>query len=279
MIGRQPLFEIVKGADPIIACALHDGHEVRNEVAKLFHISDADRRREEDPGTGNWTRIASTRLIARRSRFEVDLNRPRQKSVYIKSEDSWDIRVWEKDLPQALIDKSLAIYDEFYARCRKIFSELINRYGTIIVLDLHSYNHRRDGPDNPPADSMDNPEVNIGTGSLDRAYFSPLVDRFMVELAQYDFLGRTLDVRENIRFFGGHFSQWVHAAFPHQACVLAVEFKKFFMDEWSGEFIGDVYSEIPKALRATLPGLYEELEGIQHSTLRKDTDETGFSSA
>jgi hypothetical protein len=48
--------------------------------------------------------------------------------------------------------------------------------------------------------------------------------------------GRKLDVRENIAFQGrGEQTRFVHERYPGRGCAIALEFKKFFMDEWSGE--------------------------------------------
>ena len=62
---------------PVIAVANHNGHELRSEVAALSALDKASRLREEDPFTGEWAEVVPTSLVARRSRFEVDLNRPR----------------------------------------------------------------------------------------------------------------------------------------------------------------------------------------------------------
>ena len=43
----------------------------------------------------------------------------------------------------------------------------------IVVFDLHTYNHRRNGPDGPPADPAGNPQVNIGTGTMNRDRWAP----------------------------------------------------------------------------------------------------------
>jgi hypothetical protein len=248
-------WQVAEGDDPIAATAIHHGHEVRAEVAARLKISEADRLREEDPYTGPWTEVAATRLIALRSRFEIDLNRPRERAVYRTPADAWGLELWKTPPPEGLVSASLALYDGFYAELRRVLAGLIQRFGTIVVLDLHSYNHRRAGSDAPPADGGENPEVNVGTGTLDRARFGSLVDRFMEDLRAYPFLGRHLDVRENIKFRGGHLSRWIHESFPGQAAVLAIEFKKFFMDEWTGAVHPEVIEEIPRALRATLPGM------------------------
>src|SRR5690606_11172722 len=123
--------------------------------------------REEDPFTAVWTSIGDTRVVARHSRFEVDFNRPRDKAIYRTPEDAWGLTVWAPDTPAALFDESLAIHDAFYDRMGDLLAGLIRRFGHIVVLDLHSYNHRRPTPD-AIADPETNPDINVGTGNMDR---------------------------------------------------------------------------------------------------------------
>lgn len=254
--------EIAEGQGPLAATAIHHGHDLREEVRALMALSDADRLREEDPHTGIFTTVATTRLVARRSRFEVDLNRPRDRAVYRTPEDAWGLRVWKREPPADLVERSLSEYDAFYAEARRLFAEMERRFGHFVVLDLHSYNHRRNGPDAPPEDPAANPEINVGTGTLDRERWALLIDRFMGDLAAFDFLGRPLDVRENVRFRGGAFPRWIHETFPESACCLAVEVKKIFMDEWTGEVSAEEFEAIPQALQSALPGLLESLEKV-----------------
>ena len=82
----------------------------------------------------------------------------------------------------------------------------------------------------------------------------------MADLHAFDFLGRQLDVRENIKFRGGQFSHWTHQTFPQSGCALAIEFKKFFMDEWTGKPDKTQLETIHRALQATVPGVLEMLE-------------------
>ena len=70
------------GNGPLIATAIHDGHEVRDDVAGHLALNDSERLREEDPFTAGWTVVAPTRVVGTRSRFEVDLNRPRDKAIF-----------------------------------------------------------------------------------------------------------------------------------------------------------------------------------------------------
>jgi hypothetical protein len=161
-----------------------------------------------------------------------------------------------------MVAGSLARYDRFYEEMCRILDEKQRQHGRFVVLDLHTYNHRRDGQDGPAGEKAGNPEVNVGTGSLDRERWGGLVDRFMADVAGFDFLGRTLDVRENVRFQGGYLSRWVHENYPVSGCCLAIELKKFFMDEWTGQVYDAEHKAIARTLAETSAGLLESLAGL-----------------
>lgn len=255
----QPIWTIQKGDSPFVAAAVHDGHTVRDEALGLMNLTDPERLREEDPFTGGWTAVAPSRIVGLHSRFEVDLNRPREKAVYIVPEDAWGLQVWKDRPPDTVVAGSLAQYDAFYADVKKLLSNLEARFGKFVVFDLHTYNHRREGPNGPPADPEANPEVNLGTGTLDRSRWGPLIDRFISDLHSFNYLGRHLQVGENVKFKGGNFSRWIHQTFPESGCSLAVEFKKFFMDEWTGKPDEQQVQTILQALESTVPGVLDEL--------------------
>lgn len=223
-------------------------------------LAELDRLREEDPHTGRWAEIADTRIIGQRSRFEVDLNRPREKAVYQKPEDAWGLNVWKSPPTDNVVAASLAAYDQVYADVHQLLSTLLQKNKMLVIYDLHTYNHRRNGPDGAPADPAANPEVNIGTGTLDRTLWGGVLDRFMSDLGGFDYFGRHLDVRENIKFRGGNFSAWVHQEFPRTVCSIAIEFKKFFMDEWSGKPDHKQIEKLFDALVSTRSGVIEELQ-------------------
>lgn len=249
-----------RGRSPIVAAAVHQGHAIRDAVGSALALDDHARLREEDPYTGEWAQIAPTQIIGLRSRFEVDFNRPRDQAVYRVPEDAWGLKVWREPPSDELVDASLQEYDVFYAATERLLRELVEERGQVVVYDLHTYNHRREGANAPPADPIENPEVNIGTGTMDRAYWTPIIDRFISDLRAFDFKGRNLDVRENVKFQGGGFGRWIHATFPRQVCAIAIEFKKSFMDEWTGEPDLDEVERIFRALQSTLPGVTAELE-------------------
>lgn len=256
----KDIWSIERGEGPLVAAAVHDGPAMRDEVRKLMALTDGQRFREEDPFTAPWCQVAPTRIIGLHSRFEVDLNRDREAAVYIKPEDAWGLNVWKEEPAPELIKRSLDEYDAFYRAVSELLNDLTQKYGHVVIFDLHTYNHRRNGPDAPPADPELNPEVNIGTGTMDREYWAPVIDRFMNDLRAFDFLGRKLDVRENIKFKGGGFGRWVHKNYPRKCCALAIEFKKFFMDECTGEPFAEQCAEILKALQSTVPGVLGALQ-------------------
>jgi hypothetical protein len=232
---NAPFWRIEFGDGPLVAAALHDSTVVSPEVSRWLNLEDAARRYEEDPHTAEWTSIAPTRIVALRSRFELDLNRPRDKAVYRSPADAWGLKVWKSPPPDAIVANSLAAYDAFYSEVNVTLKQLLARYPRLVVFDLHSYNHRRDGRNAAPAAPEQKPDINLGTRSMDREFWAPVVDSWLGAVRDYNYFGRRLDVRENVCFFGGHFPKWTHLQFPRRVCVLAIEVKKFFMDEWSGD--------------------------------------------
>lgn len=251
-------FHLGSSSLPLVTTAIHAGHELRPEVADRIALDDGTRLREEDPHTDRITEAAGLPVVVTRSRFEVDLNRPRATAVYRAPEDAWGLEVWAEPLDDDVLARSLRQYDAFYGAMAELLDDLAAR-GSFLLVDVHSYNHRRDGADAPPAPAAGNPEVNVGTGSLDRDRWAGVVDTFMADLARQEVRGHRLDVRENVRFKGGHLSQWVNERYGRTGCALAVELKKVFMDEWTGE-LDDVHlAELVAAFAEVLPATLRTL--------------------
>ncbi|WP_428308073.1 N-formylglutamate amidohydrolase [Lacipirellula sp.] len=257
------LFHLTVGEGPLASAAIHNGHAFRPEVTDYVALTDAERLREEDPFTDVLADIAPTRIVGERSRFEIDLNRPRDESVYTTPEQAWGLKVWRESLPAEQIERSQQLHDLFFGSIRGLLQQMVASYGHAIVLDIHSYNHRRDGRDEPAADEAGNPEVNIGTGSMDRAYWAPIVDPIIACMRSCEINGRPLDVRENVKFQGGYFSRWIHREFPRTVCAPAIEFKKTFMDEWTGDVDHPHLIKLRDALRGCVPHLEERLAAMR----------------
>lgn len=258
----RPLLVTHKGKGPILVAAIHAGHGLRQELQKIMQLDEASRLREEDPFTDAWICIADNYILPQRSRFEVDLNRERDNAVYRSPENAWGLDIWKSTPDEAMIKHSLQEYDAFYQQLGRFLDEMQALYGRFVVYDLHTYNYRRSGPDAPPDDPHLNPEINIGTGTMDRTYWAPVVDNFIRQLREFDFLSRHLEVRENIKFKGGQFPHWIHQHYPKSACVLSIEIRKFFMDEWTG--MGDPVQiqAIRQALSSTIPAVKHALESL-----------------
>ena len=256
-------WKLIEGNSPLIATAIHDGHNIRDELKNIMVLSEDDQLREEDPFTGELTEVAETRLIGLRSRFEVDLNRPKEKAVYVKPEDAWGLNIFRTEPSQEMVNRSLKDYDMFYGELHRLLSGFEKRFGRFVVYDIHSYCYRRNGPDGLEADPQINPEVNIGTGTMNRELWAPIIDRFISDMRLFNNSDSQIDVRENIKFKGGYFPKYIHENFPKSACVLSVEFKKNFMDEWTGKLYKDKFKVLKDALRFTVPGVLQELEKLK----------------
>ncbi len=247
---EHPAWTIQPSEGPLVAAAIHDGHDVRGELSPRLALSDQERLREEDPYTGKWAEMATTSIVVHRSRFEVDLNRPREKAVYLRPEDAWGLHVWRNPLPDAILDRSYRLYDAFHEEIEALIRRLVKRHGRVVVFDLHSYNHRRGGPEARPDRPSDNPTINLGTSNMDLTRWGGVVDRFERSMQAVALRGEPLDIRRNVKFRGGNFPQWIHETFPESACALAIEVKKVFMDEWTSVLDTEAHGAIGRGLAA-----------------------------
>ncbi len=247
----------------MVAVALHCGAEVRPEVAGYLRVDAAQRRLEEDPHTDRWTRIAGSQIVARASRFEVDLNRPRRLAVYRGPQDAWGIDLWRELPPPAVLRESLRLRNAFYREAGRFLRGLCDRHGAVAVLDLHSFCDRRPtwGVGSLPDGA--HPDVDVGTGAVERGRWGPLLARLVADLRSFPVAGRTLDVRENVRFRGGHFNRFVNRAFRGRAVCITLEVRKFFMDQVSGAVDEGLFAGVSAALAAAVPGVLEELRRLR----------------
>ena len=235
VLDDRTLWRLARGEGQVVATAIHDGHGLRPEVRSAMALGDGERLREEDPFTGQAVEGVATHVIATRSRFEFDLNRGGDSAVYCSPEQCWGLELWREPPDDGLIDRSRALHASFYRMMAGLLDEIAAEHGRFVLLDVHSYNHRRGGPGEPPTPQAEAPDINIGTFSMPRDHWAPLLDAVMAAMRDFDFNGRRLDVRENVAFQGkGELTRFVHERYPNQGCAIAIEFKKFYMDEWTG---------------------------------------------
>lgn len=243
-------WDIVLGHGPVIATAIHDGHAMRASLRPHLAVSDHERRREEDPLTGVLTAVGDVRIRANASRFQVDLNRPRDKALSTNPADTWGLRIWRHELPADELARSLAGYDRFYAMVTELIERMLARWDAVLLIDIHSYNHRRDGADAAPAAQSGNPDIELGVTTLDPARWGGVARRFAQALRDSPIGGHNPDVRENVRFpTGGYFPEWVYATWGERVCTMSPEYKKHYMDEWTGQADITVLEESRRGLQ------------------------------
>jgi len=257
---HHSLWDVHRGSGPVLATAVHDGHAMRDELRPYLFASDGELRREEDPLTGIWASAGDGMFRTHRSRFEVDLNRSREEAFATRPEQTWGMRVWREAPPGAMIERSLEQHDAFYALMREWVEQLIADHGVALVLDIHSYNHRRQGPYAADMAPADNPDIDLGLTTLDAGRFGRVAERLTERLAAGPAQGRTLDVRGNVRYpDGGHFPEWVFATYGQDVCTITLEYKKFYMDEWTGHAYLPVVEDLRRGLFEAVHAAREEL--------------------
>lgn len=248
--GGRCAFRMESPTAPLVFAAIHAGHEIRAELEPYLALSEEERLREEDPFTDRWLpthgRCAQMgRIVVHRSRFECDMNRPRESAIYRTPEQAWGLTVWNGSVPPAVHARSLELYDRFYEVLGSYFDATLDELDRLIVLDLHNYNHRRSGPETEPAQVSSNPDFNLGTaGVAARSVWAGVIGECLSFLRSAGACGESASVGENVKFGGGHMGRWLHARYGARICVLSLEVKKFFMDEWTGRPREECVAEI-----------------------------------
>lgn len=255
------LYTVKQASGPLISLALHDGHFIDEDILAHIGLDEHERFREEDPYTAYMADLPVTQVVVHFSRFMVDLNRSKDKAIYKKEEDAWGLKVWINEFPNELESTLMNYYNQFYEEMDKLINEKIKSYGYFLILDIHSYNHRRQSP-KQSSPSSGNPEINLGT-YYNHPKWQAIGKKFLGYLAASKIKGEFPDVRENIIFKGGGFSQWVNEMYGDKGSVISIEFKKTFMDEWTGRVDVQHLLDINNALNGALPMLNYELTEIQ----------------
>lgn len=265
------ILEYAEGHQPFMAVAVHNGHRVRPDLMKLMAVDERTRFRFESPYTRFWTAIADTSITVNTSRFEIDMNRERSCALYKTPEDAWGLELWKERPAPAANAHSMQEYDHFYKVLHRACAKMKREFGRFFVFDLQTYNHRPYGPKEPPVDPLQYPDIDVGTGGLNRDHWESLLERFIGDLRSYNYHGRQLNVGENVTFSGGHVGRYIQETFEDSGCVLSLRVKKFFMDEWTGVPDWAQLAGVREALRSTIPGVLEAVTGRAdaHLTMNK----------
>ncbi len=218
---------------PLLATAIHNGHRMPPELLAICGVGEADRLREEDPFTGGFAGLFPNNIVVESSRFAIDLNRSPDKAVYLVPQDCWGLPARTEAVPPALLARLRQDYASWYQLLQYQVDRLLDHHPFLVVLDLHSYNHRRGGPDAEADPQSLNPDIIIGRSNLVQQHY-PAAEALHHLLDGQAYHGKTLDCRLDVKFSGGYLSRWLNSRYPDRLICLAIEFKKVFMDEWSG---------------------------------------------
>ena len=236
-------------------------------LKQKISISESDRMREEDPFTEQFVSDKENHIIQYTSRFEYDINRHRTKAIYEKPEDCWGLPIYPNvSMTEAEKEMSLRKYDLFYATLDAIIDKQLRLFDRLLIWDIHSYNHRRQGAGAEFDPGELNPEIIIGTNNYQfiSAEWRPLVDKiqqlFIQQQFEGDFSNRAtreshLDVRQNVKFPGGFMSQYINHKYTGRVCCLAIEFKKIWMNEWTQEIDTECFDRLKKIFNVVCQGV------------------------
>lgn len=252
-------WEIRAGSGPVLATSIHAGHDIRPELLPWMSASGAERRREEDPLTDFWATLGDASVRVNRSRFEVDMNRSRQASIAFDPEQTWGLSVWKARPPKEYIDFSRSLHEAFYREIGRLLDSLVERWPALLVLDLHSYNHRRD-TDDQPADHRHNPDIDLGFTTLDHRRFGKVAVALQQRLNGALVRGKPLDVRANVKYEGGgYFPEWIYRHYGDRVCTITLEVKKMFMDEHSGTADIAAIQQLRRAIATAVSAARQQL--------------------
>ncbi|MCB2196360.1 MAG: flavohemoglobin expression-modulating QEGLA motif protein [Bacteroidetes bacterium] len=226
---------------PFVCFAIHNGHNLRNELKQKCLLSDFERWQEEDPETANFISSLPIVVSANDSRYEYDLNRNEENAIYDKA---WGKEVWKEELTKNEKDISLQKHRNFYVVVYALIQKLESKFKAVVVYDIHSYNFKR----------YENatPVFNLGTERIDRVKYSRYINYWLKELKKIDLPGIENTTEENDIFKGkGYLLEFITSKFQN-TLVFATEVKKIYCNEESGEKYPLVIEELTEQLKKAI---------------------------
>jgi N-formylglutamate amidohydrolase len=157
--------------------------------------------------------------------------------------------VWRHPLSANEIEETHAKYREFHGLLDLLVKYLVGRYGTMVLFDIHSFCYQREGHVEWWEDSK--PDINLGTRHINRDYFAPQIETCLQYVSGIRMDGHELRVGENELFSGGYLTRKYAASHNRQVLVLAIEYKKIFMDEISGTLFPEKLDMLIENLQLT----------------------------
>ncbi len=224
---------------PYVCGAVHDGHQFRKELWDNCLHTEYERWFEEDPCTKEFVKTHPIVLAGCDSRFEYDLNRAPENAIY---EDAWGKKLWKSPLPENQKQKSLEKHASFYKVVHALLSKLEEKFGAVVVYDMHSYNWKRW--------DREVPVINLGTANIDNNRFEKEVLSWSTSLSKLQLPHKIVATSKiNDTFQGnGYFLKYITQHFKN-TLVLATEFKKIYCDEYQQIIFPEVVYAIENQLK------------------------------
>jgi N-formylglutamate amidohydrolase len=227
---------------PALSTAIHNGGNMRHQLAANCLLSQTERYFEEDPFTGSFINQQPITLIGHDSRYEYDLNRPTAECVYVTA---WGKKVWKAPLTTEEIAVSKEKHAQLYRIVTALLDALVEDFGQCIVYDIHSYNFRR-------YEHIDLPVFNLGTSTVTDERWQPVIKTWLSSLKDIVVDGVEITAAENDIFYGkGYLARYCHSKYDN-VLVLATEVKKVFMNELTGEAEKQILPALQETFNATV---------------------------
>ncbi|MBU2871460.1 flavohemoglobin expression-modulating QEGLA motif protein [Colwellia sp. E2M01] len=227
---------------PVVCAAIHNGHQLRDDLKKTFLLTNKEQAYEESPYTADLISSFPIVLIGNDSRFEYDLNRARTLSTSTKT--TKDKPVWKKALTIKQRGVSHAKHDAFYNVVKALITKLELQFKNTIVFDVHSYNYQRI--------NKASPTFNIGSSQIDMERWGAIARKFQLQLNKIDLPNMDAYAATDEVFHGrGYLITHISAHFDN-TLVLPIEVKKVFMDETNGELFPLVLEELKAGLKQAI---------------------------
>ncbi len=224
---------------PYACAAVHDGHQFRKELWSNCLHTEYERWFEEDPCTKEFVKTHPIVIAGCDSRFEYDLNRDPENAIY---EDAWGKKLWKEPLNPIHKKTSLEKHTAFYTVVHALLKKLEEKFGMVVVYDMHSYNWRRW--------DREVPVINLGTSNIDNERFGNSVEAWRQSLSELE-LPNNMETTSKINdtFQGnGYFLKYSTQNFKN-TLVLATEFKKIYCDELRQVMYPEVIHAIEQQLQ------------------------------
>ena len=205
---------------PMVVTAIHDGHQVGEDLAEKMNVSADQRQFEEDPHTAEIGKAFDISIKVLDSRYCCDLNRRPEQCIY---DEAWGQTVWKTPLDRVETHALRERHATYYRVLDCVLKVLVEEFGSIVLYDLHSYNFGRlDG--SPPL-------FNIGTHFIDTSRFGSVIEHLVQSLAVVELPDCEIRAAVDEVFQGkGYQAEYIRHHHPNVLCV-PLEIKKVFMDE------------------------------------------------